>query len=154
MMGRCVNSGLGRGQPQANGVGRFRCRTVVSSAALLVTSCSPRSDIGPCLRGPALIKGGLVASAQMGDANASIPTPQPVLPRPMWGAQPTVASAPSVHFVAPAAIEDGLANRLQVRRRLAPVKDVRRLGKADLPLNDATPRIAVDASTFARANRR
>jgi len=83
----------------------------------------------------------------MGDANASIPTPQPVLPRPMWGAQPTVASAPSVHFVAPA-IEDGLANRLQVRRRLAPVKDVRRLGKADLPLNDATPRIAVDA-TFA-----
>jgi urease subunit alpha len=96
-----------------------------------------------------VVKGGMIAWAQMGDANASIPTPQPILPRPMWGARPTAASATSVHFVAPLAIEDGLADRLNVRRRLAPVADVRRRGKADLPLNDATPEIRVNADTFA-----
>ena len=101
------------------------------------------------VRPATVLKGGLVAWAQMGDANGSIPTPQPVLPRPMWGAQPTVASATSVHFVAEAAIEDRLADRLAVRRRLVPVRDVRRVGKADLPLNDATPDIAVDPRTFA-----
>ncbi|TQS43555.1 urease subunit alpha [Cryptosporangium phraense] len=96
-----------------------------------------------------VVKGGMIAWAQMGDANASIPTPGPVLPRPMWGARPTAASATSVHFVAPVAIEDGLADRLNVRRRLAPVADVRRRGKADLPLNDATPEIRVNPDTFA-----
>lgn len=101
------------------------------------------------VRPATVLKGGLVAWAQMGDANASIPTPQPVLPRPMWGAQPTVASATSVHFVAPAAITGGLADRLAVRRRLVPVRNVRGIGKADLPLNDATPDIAVDPRTFA-----
>ena len=96
-----------------------------------------------------VLKGGVVAWAQSGDGNASIPTPQPVLPRPMWGAQPVVASATSLHFVAPGALEAGLADRLAVRRRLAPVKDTRRIGKADLPGNDALPRIEVDADTFA-----
>src|SRR5690606_4997658 len=76
---------------------------------------------------PALVlKGGVVAWAQMGDANASIPTPQPVMPRPMFGASPVTAAATSLHFVAPPALEDGLADRLAVRRRLAPVADVRR----------------------------
>ncbi|MCW2598815.1 MAG: urease, Metallo peptidase family [Frankiales bacterium] len=101
------------------------------------------------VRASTVLKGGLVAWSQMGDANGSIPTPQPVLPRPMWGAQPTAASATSVHFVAEAAIEDRLADRLAVRRRLVAVRDVRRVGKADLPLNDATPDIAVDPRTFA-----
>ena len=96
-----------------------------------------------------VLKGGLVAWAQMGDANASIPTPQPVLPRPMWGATPVTASATSVHFVAQAALDDHLPDRLRVRRRLAAAKDVRRVGKADLPLNGATPDIAVDPATFA-----
>ncbi|RZS91692.1 urease [Motilibacter rhizosphaerae] len=95
-----------------------------------------------------VLKGGVVSWAQMGDGNASIPTPQPVLPRPMWGAQPTTASATSVHFVAPAAIDGGLADRLAVRRRLVPLEDVRARGKADMPLNDALPRIEVDADTF------
>jgi urease subunit alpha len=93
-----------------------------------------------------VLKGGMIAWGQMGDANASIPTPQPVLPRPMWGA--TAAPATSVHFVAPAALDDGLAGRLDVRRRLVPVKDTRRLGKADMPLNDALPDIKVDPDTF------
>jgi urease subunit alpha len=93
-----------------------------------------------------VIKGGMIAWGQMGDANASIPTPQPVFPRPMWGA--TAAPATSVHFVAPAALEDGLADRLDVRRGLVAVKDTRRVGKADMPLNDALPEIKVDPDTF------
>ncbi len=69
----------------------------------------------------------------------------------MFGAAPTVAAATSVAFVAPAALEDGLAERLDVRRRLAPTADVRRRGKADLPHNDALPDIHVDPETFTVA---
>ena len=100
------------------------------------------------VRPHAVLKGGMIAWAAMGDANASIPTPQPVLPRPMFGAAPAAAAATSVHFVSPQAIDDGLAGRLAVNRRLLPVKDVRKIGKADMPLNDALPRIEVDPDTF------
>ncbi len=100
------------------------------------------------VRPHAVIKGGMIAWAAMGDANASIPTPQPVLPRPMFGAAPAAAAATSVHFVAPQAIEDHLADRLAVNRRLVPVGNVRKVGKADMPLNDALPRIEVDPDTF------
>ena len=100
------------------------------------------------VRPHAVLKGGMIAWAAMGDANASIPTPQPVLPRPMFGAAPAAAAATSVHFVSPQAIEDGLANRLAVNRRLVAVKDVRKVGKADMPLNDALPHIEVDPDTF------
>jgi len=95
-----------------------------------------------------VIKGGMIAWAQMGDANASIPTPQPVLPRPMFGAFPAAAAATSVHFVAAAAMEAHLDRRLRLQRRLVPVLDVRSRGKADLPENTATPRIEVDPDTF------
>ncbi|TGD88197.1 urease subunit alpha [Mycolicibacterium sp. CH28] len=100
------------------------------------------------VRPHAVIKGGMIAWAAMGDANASIPTPQPVLPRPMFGAAPAAAASTSVHFVAPQAIEDGLADRLAVNRRLVPVGNVRAVGKAQMPLNDAQPRIEVDPDTF------
>jgi len=100
------------------------------------------------VRPHAVIKGGMIAWAAMGDANASIPTPQPVLPRPMFGAAPAAAAATSVHFVAPQAIEDGLAERIDVRRKLVAVKDVRKVGKAQMPLNDALPRIEVEPDTF------
>jgi urease subunit alpha len=100
------------------------------------------------VRPHAVIKGGMIAWAAMGDANASIPTPQPVLPRPMFGASPVAAAATSVAFVAPAAVDDGLADRLAVRRRLLAVADVRRRTKADLPENDALPDITVDPDTF------
>ncbi|QYG94031.1 urease subunit alpha [Iamia sp. SCSIO 61187] len=96
-----------------------------------------------------VLKSGFVAWAQMGDANASIPTPQPVLPRPMFGAAPGVAGDLSVAWVAPAALEDGLADRLRVRRRLVPVADTRSVGKADMPENDALVDIQVDPDTFA-----
>ncbi|WP_204011866.1 urease subunit alpha [Sphaerimonospora thailandensis] len=95
-----------------------------------------------------VIKGGVIARAEMGDANASIPTPQPVLSRPMFGASPVTAAATSLHFVAPAALEDGLADRLAVRRRLVPVAGVRDRRKDSMPLNDALPAIEVDPDTF------
>ncbi|GGK85823.1 urease subunit alpha [Mangrovihabitans endophyticus] len=98
---------------------------------------------------PALvIKGGMIAYAQMGDANASIPTPQPMLPRPMFGAYGVVPAQTSVAFVAPAAIDALLGDRIGCRRALVPVQDTRAVGKADMPRNDATPRIEVEADTF------
>jgi urease subunit alpha len=100
------------------------------------------------VRPHAVIKGGMIAWAAMGDANASIPTPQPVLPRPMFGAAPAAAAATSVHFVAPQAIDDGLAERLNVRRRLVAVGNTRKVGKADMVNNDALPAIEVDPDTF------
>jgi urease subunit alpha len=95
-----------------------------------------------------VIKGGAIAWAAMGDANASIPTPQPILPRPMFGAYGAVPAKTSLAFVAEAAIADDLASRLAVARRLAPVANTRARGKADLPLNDAMPRIEVEPDTF------
>src|SRR5207302_4570025 len=99
------------------------------------------------VRPHAVLKGGAIAWAAMGDANASIPTPQPVLPRPMWGAAPAVAQGTSLHFVAPAAMDKGLAERLAVQRPLVPVTDVRRRDKSTLPLNDALPDIKVEPDT-------
>jgi urease subunit alpha len=96
-----------------------------------------------------VVKGGMIAWAQMGDANASIPTPQPELPRPMFGAAPAVAPGLSLGWVAPAALDDDLPSRLRVQRELVAVADTRGRGKADLPLNDATPAIEVDPDTFA-----
>ncbi|HLI56847.1 MAG TPA: urease subunit alpha [Actinomycetota bacterium] len=99
------------------------------------------------IRPDLVVKGGLVAWAQLGDANASIPTPEPVLGRPMFA--DTVAGGVSVAWVAPLALDDGLADRLGLRRPLLPVGPTRALGKADLPENTATPAIEVDPATFA-----
>jgi urease subunit alpha len=96
-----------------------------------------------------VVKGGMIAWATMGDANASIPTPQPELPRPMFGAAPAVAPGLSVAWVSQAALDDGLPGRVRVEREMVPVADTRTVGKADMPLNDARPDIAIDADTFA-----
>ncbi|GHG08586.1 urease subunit alpha [Streptomyces zaomyceticus] len=95
-----------------------------------------------------VLKGGQIAYAQMGDANASIPTPQPVLPRPMFGALGKAAAAGSVNFVAQAAIEDDIAQRLGVHKEFAAIGSTRRVTKADMRENDALPRVEVDADTF------
>ncbi|MCU1392923.1 MAG: ureC [Ilumatobacteraceae bacterium] len=100
------------------------------------------------VRAHAVIKGGMIAFAQMGDANASIPTPQPVFPRPMFGASPRVAAMSSVSFVSQTALDDGLAERLGLVRELVAVSSTRSLTKADLPQNDALPHITVDADSF------
>ncbi|MCY4195177.1 MAG: urease subunit alpha, partial [bacterium] len=94
-----------------------------------------------------VLKGGIAAWAQMGDANASIPTPQPVLPRPMFGAAPATAAATSVAWVSPAALDAGLED-LAVQSNLVAVKPCRDVGKADLPENTATPDIRVDPDRF------
>ncbi|MEI6496065.1 MAG: urease subunit alpha [Actinomycetota bacterium] len=96
-----------------------------------------------------VVKGGFIAWAAMGDANASIPTPQPVFARPMFGASPKAAAATSLTFVAQAALDDGLTERLGLARRLVASADTRSRGKADLPNNDAMPDITVEPDTFA-----
>ena len=96
-----------------------------------------------------VVKGGMIAWATMGDANASIPTPQPELPRPMFGAAPAVAPGLSVSWVSEEALADGLPDRVRVARSLVPIANTRRRGKADLPLNDATPDIRIEPDTFA-----
>src|SRR5581483_8965526 len=82
-----------------------------------------------------VIKGGFIAGAMMGDGNASIPTPQPVIARPMFGAFGAALHACSVHFVSQAGIDAGALDRLD--RRVVAVKGCRTIGKRDLVLNDA-----------------
>ncbi|MET8901496.1 urease subunit alpha [Streptomyces sp. NPDC004538] len=96
-----------------------------------------------------VLKGGQIAYAQMGDANASIPTPQPVLSRPMFGAHGTAPAGNSVAFVAAQAVEDGLAERLGIGRDLVPIRSTRGRTKADMRENDALPRVEVAADSFA-----
>ncbi|MFV8127069.1 urease subunit alpha [Streptomyces syringium] len=95
-----------------------------------------------------VIKGGQIAYAQMGDANASIPTPQPVLPRPMFGATGRAPAANSLNFVTQWALDDGLPERLGLGKRFVPIRDTRGVGKADMRNNDARPHVEVDPDTF------
>ena len=112
---------------------------------LLITLAA---DVAERRRGRGL-KAGVIAWANMGDANASIPTPQPQLPRPMFGAFGAMPAPLGLHFTSPAALEAGLADRWESERRLVPTKDVSCLSKASLPENDALPTIDVDSETFA-----
>jgi urease subunit alpha len=97
---------------------------------------------------PSLImKGGAIAAAAMGDPNASIPTPQPVHYRPMFGAFGKALTT-SVTFVSQAAYENREVHRLKLAKPLAVVSNTRRIGKKDMKLNDAMPRIEVDPETY------
>ena len=96
-----------------------------------------------------IIKGGAIAAAPMGDPNASIPTPQPVHYRPMFGAYGRARLATSLTFVSSAAVEDGLAHRLGVGKQLVAVENVRGgISKKSMVNNDATPVIEVDPETY------
>ena len=95
-----------------------------------------------------VLKGGLIAWAQMGDANASIPTPEPVRMRPMFGAMGGAVGATAVAFVSRAALEEGSVGRLGLGKRLEAVRGCRGLGKRHMKLNDALPRIEVDPETY------
>jgi urease subunit alpha len=98
---------------------------------------------------PAMIlKGGMIAAAPMGDPNASIPTPQPVHYRRMFGALGGARSATSVSFVSQAAIDGGIGARLHLRKRLVPVFGTRTLRKSDMVLNDYLPLMEVDPQTY------
>ncbi len=94
-----------------------------------------------------IIKGGMIAFAPMGDANASIPTPQPVHYRPMFGAFGR-ALEKCVTFVSAAALNDAEFLKLGLRKRLEPVHHTRKLRKSDMIHNDAQPRIEVDSETY------
>jgi urease subunit alpha len=100
------------------------------------------------VRPHAVLKGGAIAWAPLGDPNASIPTPQPVLGRPMFAGGRRATGEASLAFVAPTALDDGLAERLALRKRLVPVADTRSLAKSDLPQNTALPEIRVEPDTF------
>ena len=95
-----------------------------------------------------ILKGGMIAAAAMGDPNASIPTPQPVHYRPMFGAFGKALNT-SVTFVSKAALKNPALGQLKLHKPLVAVKGVRKLGKSDMRLNDYTPDIEVDAETYA-----
>ncbi|HNP56847.1 MAG TPA: urease subunit alpha [Gordonia sp. (in: high G+C Gram-positive bacteria)] len=99
------------------------------------------------VRPSVVIKGGAIAWAALGDPNASIPTPQPVLARPTFG--DAIGADLSLTFVSPAALDDGLAQRLGLRRRLVPLRPTRSIGKKDMKVNDALPIIDIAPDTFA-----
>lgn len=95
-----------------------------------------------------VIKGGVIAWSQMGDPNASIPTPQPVFMRPMFGSFGRAASPISIAFVSQACHEDGRATGYGLQKRIEPVSGCRSVTKKDMKLNHATPEITIDAETF------
>ncbi len=95
-----------------------------------------------------IIKGGMIVAAPMGDPNASIPTPQPVHYRPMFGALGGARAATSVSFVSQAGLDSGLRERLGLHKRLVAVRGTRNIRKRDLLLNNYQPRIDVDPQTY------
>ncbi|NNK68346.1 MAG: urease subunit alpha [Rhodobacteraceae bacterium] len=118
-----------------------------------------RADL--CLWNPAffgvkpemVLIGGSIAMAQMGDPNASIPTPQPVYSRPMFGAYGRSVERSAVTFVSMAAMDGGVADALGLAKSVAAVENTRGIGKKDMVLNDATPEVEVDPETYeVRAN--
>jgi urease subunit alpha len=95
-----------------------------------------------------VLKGGLIAVAAMGDPNASIPTPQPVRYRPMFGSYGAAVQSTSLTFLSRAAVEDGVAARLGLRKATTAVRGCRGLTKASMINNAYLPRIEVDAETY------
>jgi urease subunit alpha len=95
-----------------------------------------------------VLKGGMIAAALMGDPNASIPTPQPERYRPMFGAFAAAVGPTSLTFLSQAAFASDLGRRLGLAKRTAAVRNVRKIGKADMRLNDAMPAISVDPETY------
>ena len=94
-----------------------------------------------------IVKGGMIAAAAMGDPNASIPTPQPVHYRPMFGSFGKAVKT-AVTFVSQAALHNAAVAALGLQKPLVAVKDCRRVQKSDMVLNDATPEIEVDPETY------
>ncbi|MBC7544638.1 MAG: urease subunit alpha [Candidatus Sericytochromatia bacterium] len=95
-----------------------------------------------------VLKGGMIAWAQMGDANASIPTPQPVYGRPMFGHFGGAVAATSLTFVSQLSLDEGIGEALKLHKQVVAVKNTRGLRKRDMLLNDALPNIEVDPETY------
>jgi urease subunit alpha len=134
---------------------------ITHGIANYVGSIEPGKIADLCLWKPAffgvkpemVIRGGAIAWAQMGDANASIPTPQPVHMRPMFGSYGGAVGKTSMTFVSQAAHQDGIADRLGLKKQVVPVANTRKLSKRDMKLNDLLPQMEVDPETYeVRAN--
>jgi urease subunit alpha len=95
-----------------------------------------------------VLKGGFIAWAQMGDPNASIPTPQPILMRPMFGAFGRATGATSLAFVSQACLTTGAGDRYGLTKRMVGVRGCRTISKRDMKLNDTLPKITVDPETY------
>ncbi|MEC1344002.1 urease subunit alpha [Bacillus haynesii] len=95
-----------------------------------------------------VIKSGFVAESLMGDANASIPTPQPVIYRPMYGQFGSALSSTSITFISQAAFDDKVHEKLGLQKIILPVRGIRKLTKKDMKLNCETPEITVDPQTY------
>ena len=95
-----------------------------------------------------ILKGGFIAWSVMGDANASIPTPQPVLYRPMFGAFGSAMGSTSLLFTSKAAQDRGLFDSHPIRKTVTAVENCRKIGKADMIHNSAMPKIEVDPETY------
>ena len=95
-----------------------------------------------------IIKGGMIVAAKMGDANASIPTTQPVMYRHMFGAHGAAKYDTCITFVSKAAFDDNIKEKLNLQKNILPVKNCRNIGKKDMIFNDATPEITVDPETY------
>jgi len=128
----------------ANGIGRVVGSVEVGKIADLVLWRPAFFGVKPSL----IVKGGMIVAAAMGDPNASIPTPQPVHYRPMFGAFGKALQT-SVTFVSQAALNSSAVAKLGLTKPLVAVSDTRKLGKRDMKLNDALPVIEVDPETYA-----
>ncbi len=128
----------------ANGIARVVGSVEVGKIADLVLWKPAFFGVKPSL----IVKGGMIAAAAMGDPNASIPTPQPVHYRPMFGAFGKALQT-SVTFVSQAALNSGAVAKLGLSKPLVAVSETRKLGKRDMKLNDALPAIEVDPETYA-----
>lgn len=95
-----------------------------------------------------IIKGGFIAYSLMGDPNASIPTPEPVYYRPMFGALGSATQSTSFTFTSKLAIDNDLATKINIKKKLLPVKNCRKISKNDMVLNNLTPKIEIDPETF------
>lgn len=94
-----------------------------------------------------VIKGGIIAWAQMGDANASIPTPEPVIGRPMFGSFPGAVATTSLAFVSQVSLPT-VKSSYRLSKRVHPVSNCRNIGKKDMKLNNTCPSILVDPETY------
>jgi len=95
-----------------------------------------------------VLKGGMIAWAQMGDPNASIPTPQPVHMRPMFASYGSATHATSLTFISRAALKAGIPEKLKLQKKAVAVSGIRKLTKKDMKLNDRLPHIEVNSETY------
>jgi urease subunit alpha len=129
----------------AHGVSRYIGSVEIGKLADLVLWSPAFFGVKP----ECIIKGGAIAAAPMGDPNASIPTPQPVSYRPMFGAYGRAVTSTSLTFVSQAAMDAGLAGQLGISKKLVPVHNTRSgISKASMIRNDKTPHIEVDPETY------